>query len=279
MDLAVKNRQPNYYKQVTNIFLHSSLSHAYLVETNNNDKNVVRDYILFLVKKIYEGTYNEKVTLPLEKILHLVEKNEFPDYVEIEPVNNQIKKEQLLNIKELFANKSVYGTKQVYVIYSASKMNASAANTILKFLEEPSADIIAILVTNNQYNVLDTIRSRCQIISLQFESNLQVSFSEEMLAFFDDIAKRKETDLLLNFNIYIKGIFKDKEKAVESVKNALLYYTNLLNISSNSKLEKENNLEELVLIIAVFEESLNKLNYNVNMKLWIDQLLLSLMEV
>ena len=279
MDLAVKNRQPNYYKQVTNIFLHSSLSHAYLVETNNNDKNVVRDYILFLVKKIYEGTYNEKVTLPLEKILHLVEKNEFPDYVEIEPVNNQIKKEQLLNIKELFANKSVYGTKQVYVIYSASKMNASAANTILKFLEEPSADIIAILVTNNQYNVLDTIRSRCQIISLQFESNLQVSFSEEMLAFFDDIAKRKETHLLLNFNIYIKGIFKDKEKAVESVKNALLYYTNLLNISSNSKLEKENNLEELVLIIAVFEESLNKLNYNVNMKLWIDQLLLSLMEV
>ena len=75
MDLAVKNRQPNYYKQVTNIFLHSSLSHAYLVETNNNDKNVVRDYILFLVKKIYEGTYNEKVNLPLEKILHLLEKN------------------------------------------------------------------------------------------------------------------------------------------------------------------------------------------------------------
>ena len=279
MDLAVKNRQPNYYKQVTNIFLHNSLSHAYLVETNNNDKNVVRNYILFLVKKIYEGTYDEKVTLPLEKILYLVEKNEYPDYVEIEPVNNQIKKEQLLNIKELFANKSVYGTKQVYVVYSTSKMNASAANTILKFLEEPNEDIIAILVTNNQYNVLDTIRSRCQIISLRFESNLQVAFSEDMLAFFDDIAKRKENDLLLNFNIYIKEIFKDKERTVESVKKALLYYTNLLNISSNSKLKKENSLEELVSIIAVFEESLNKLNYNVNMKLWIDQLLLSLMEV
>ena len=146
-------------------------------------------------------------------------------------------------------------------------------------MEEPNEDIIAILVTNNQYNVLDTIRSRCQIISLRFESNLQVAFSEDMLAFFDDIAKRKENDLLLNFNIYIKEIFKDKERTVESVKKALLYYTNLLNISSNSKLKKENSLEELVSIIAVFEESLNKLNYNVNMKLWIDQLLLSLMEV
>ena len=279
MDLAVESKQPNFYKQVMNIFLHERLSHAYLIETNNNDVNVVKDYILFLVNKIYDYTYDEGVTLSKEKLAHLVENRDYPDYMEIEPINNQIKKEQLLEVKERFANKSVYGTKQIYVVFDASKMNVSAANTILKFLEEPNQEIIAILVANNQYNVLDTIRSRCQVISLQYESAFDGKFKEEVVSFFADIEKRKSNDLLLNFNLYLKGIFKYKAQAIETVKSCLLYYTNLLNETVNDEKKLDVYLEELVSLIAVFEDGLKKLNYNVNMKLWIDDLLLSIMEV
>ena len=45
-------------------------------------------------------------------------------------------------------------------------MNSAAANSILKFLEEPQDNIIAILLTTNIDKVMPTIKSRCQIISL-----------------------------------------------------------------------------------------------------------------
>ena len=49
----------------------------------------------------------------------------------------------------------------------ADKLNMSSANTILKFLEEPEDDIVAILVANNRYAVIETILSRCQVLSLK----------------------------------------------------------------------------------------------------------------
>ena len=39
-----------------------------------------------------------------------------------------------------------------YIIKNAERLNPSSANTILKFLEEPEDNIIAILLTNNRYN-------------------------------------------------------------------------------------------------------------------------------
>ena len=45
-------------------------------------------------------------------------------------------------------------------------MRVEAANSILKFLEEPNDDIIAFLITNSFDNVMTTIVSRCQIIKL-----------------------------------------------------------------------------------------------------------------
>ena len=41
----------------------------------------------------------------------------------------------------------------------------------------------------------------------------------------------------------------------------------------------KNNHKEIVLVVSILADALNKLKYNVNMKLWIDNLLISLMEV
>ena len=59
----------------------------------------------------------------------------------------------------------------LFIIYNAEKLNTSSANTILKFLEEPEENIIAVLTTDNRYQVLDTILSRCQ--NLVFAPNLK----------------------------------------------------------------------------------------------------------
>ncbi len=274
MNLDVESLQPKFYNQITKALNKGFLSHAYLVETNNNSIDVVKKYILFLVQKIYEDSYkNSDVTIPLDKLFHLIENKEFPDYIEINPVNNQIKKEQLLFVREEFSSKSLYNTRKVYVVYECEKMNISASNTILKFLEEPSEGVVAIFVTSNQYNVLDTIRSRCQIMSLKYEENDEIAFSDDVLSFINDINKRKDSDLLLNFNYYNNNFFKDKVTAIAFIKDLLSYYEIMLNKNDN------NNLEEIVLIVSVLDDALNKLKYNVNMKLWIDNLLISLMEV
>ena len=44
-------------------------------------------------------------------------------------------------------------------------MNAAAANTLLKFLEEPEGEVTAILLTDSYQSILPTIQSRCQRIS------------------------------------------------------------------------------------------------------------------
>src|SRR5699024_10155784 len=60
----------------------------------------------------------------------------------------------------------VESNQKVYLISHADLMTTNAANRLLKFLEEPSQKTRAILMTENSQSILDTIKSRCQIISL-----------------------------------------------------------------------------------------------------------------
>ncbi|MDK7340981.1 hypothetical protein QP500_11065, partial [Pauljensenia sp. UMB0018B] len=43
-------------------------------------------------------------------------------------------------------------------------MTPQAANSLLKFLEEPHQDVYIFLLTNNREAILPTVQSRCQVI-------------------------------------------------------------------------------------------------------------------
>ena len=275
MELDVIEKQPRFYKQIKEALNKGFLSHSYLIESVNLRDGQVNKYIRFFVKTIYDNFYDDNISISKEKIFHLVDNLEFPDYIEIRPVNNVIKKEQLLRVRDDFSNKSLYNTKKIYTVYNADKMNVNSSNTILKFLEEPNDDVIAIFVTNNQYNVLDTIRSRCQIISLQYE-DVPHQYSEDLIKFFEDIKSRKNNNLLLNFNSYNNNLFKDKNMAVSTMTDALSYYKEMLNKNIDSDFSS---IKDTMMIVSILEEELKKLKYNVNIKLWLDNLLLSIMEV
>ena len=88
----------------------------------------------------------------------------------IKPVNNVIKKEEILSLKEKFKTKSIEGKNQVYIINNVDTLNSSAANSLLKFLEEPDdTNTIAIFTTTNINSVISTIVSRCQVVRLNNE--------------------------------------------------------------------------------------------------------------
>lgn len=63
----------------------------------------------------------------------------------------------------------VFGTAQhgrkVVLLLGAEHMNASAANALLKSLEEPPGGNVLLLVTERPDRLLPTIRSRCQVLT------------------------------------------------------------------------------------------------------------------
>ena len=80
----------------------------------------------------------------------------------------QLEKEfTLSNIEE--------GTR-VFIINDIDKATAAAANSLLKFLEEMNDGCYGILLTENLSNVLNTIKSRSQIVS--FEKSKQTAVRE-----------------------------------------------------------------------------------------------------
>jgi DNA polymerase-3 subunit delta' len=60
--------------------------------------------------------------------------------------------------------KSYEGGFKVMVIWMAEKMNIAAANKLLKLIEEPPEKTVFILISENEEQIISTIRSRCQVL-------------------------------------------------------------------------------------------------------------------
>ena len=58
-----------------------------------------------------------------------------------------------------------FGGRKVYLVLEAQKMTAQAQNALLKTLEEPPANVVIILVCDDADHLLETVRSRCRVIS------------------------------------------------------------------------------------------------------------------
>lgn len=65
-----------------------------------------------------------------------------------------------------FLSLSAYGAGyKVVIIGNAHLMNKSATNALLKILEEPSNNTVMILLAADLSKILETIRSRCQVVT------------------------------------------------------------------------------------------------------------------
>jgi DNA polymerase-3 subunit delta' len=108
-----------------------------------------------------------------------IEAGRFPDVLGIAPEKEVIKIEQMRFIKQMAYLKPFSGTKRVFIVEQAEKMNEESANSLLKVLEEPPSFTHVILVTSNPFLILPTIRSRCQVLGF---SNIGREEIERILA-------------------------------------------------------------------------------------------------
>ena len=78
----------------------------------------------------------------------------------------EITVDQLRALGQRLSLASQFGGWQIALIDPADAMNASAANALLKTLEEPSASTVIALVADDPSRLPPTIRSRCQKIDV-----------------------------------------------------------------------------------------------------------------
>lgn len=103
-----------------------------------------------------------------------LEENVHPRLFKIEPTksdissaNATIKKEQMEQLEKEFMLSNIEEGTRVFIINDIDKATAASANSLLKFLEEMKEGCYGILLTENLSNVLNTIKSRSQIVTFE----------------------------------------------------------------------------------------------------------------
>ena len=89
------------------------------------------------------------------------------DWYTVLGVNNKqglIRVEDAGDILKTLSLKSYEGGYKIMIIWMADKMNTEASNKLLKLLEEPPEKTIFILITEQEEDLIQTIRSRCQVL-------------------------------------------------------------------------------------------------------------------
>ena len=173
---------------------------------------------------------------------------------------------------------SLLNSKRIYIIKEAEKLNVSSANTMLKFLEEPEDNIIAFLVTDNRYHVIDTLLSRCQILTLK-ENKIRYVEDDNLLDLLECVFKPQ--NFFIKYNYFLQNIVVDKNVAKDmflEVQDIIITFLNNKYCDNNTIsddvyriLSKEND-KCLLRAISTIEECVALLEYNVNYKLWLDSL-------
>ena len=82
----------------------------------------------------------------------------------VENKQGQIGVEESQEIVKALSLKAFEGGYKVMIMWMAEKMNIAASNKLLKLLEEPPNKTLFILIAEDEGQLLQTIRSRCQVI-------------------------------------------------------------------------------------------------------------------
>ena len=261
----LENKQPQVYQMLRNSIQKNRVAHAYLFQGERATGK--KDAAILLAKSIFceEANAGELACNACTNCRRISSGNH-PDVHMIEPDGLSIKKEQIQMLQEEFSKKGVESNKKIYILADAEKMTVQAANSLLKFLEEPHAETTAILLTEQPQKILPTIQSRCQEISFQplstsdiisklqeqgvdlqrasIISHITSRYEEAVEISLDDWfaqAERKVLELYEALNqdymsglIYLQenwfGHFKDKEQTDRGLDLLLLIYKDLLYI-------------------------------------------------
>ncbi len=173
-------------------------------------------------------------------------------------------------------------------------MNKESANTMLKFLEEPSGNVIGFFITNHKENILPTIASRTQHIEVNFENTNyeKYNISEEAYTNLFEMLKEylykvevERKQLILYNREYLSYLDKESIKVVLQI-ILDIYNQELTNRIQKSSLKQPTatsfsflnklSIPNLKKKINILIELLKEISYNVNSELLLDRLVIEM---
>jgi len=199
--ITVKNRLITM-EMIDQIIKSGNISHAYLFcGPKGSDRT---EAALYFVKSLLCGQGISGGCDSCSECTRINHGNH-PSFITIQPDGTTIKIAQVKELQRRFAYKSVDGNYQIYLIEDADTLSLEAANSLLKFLEEPIGSTVGILLAEQPEQLVSTIVSRCQIIRFRSINANNV---------FDAIVKQGVNEQQAGF---LSKIWHDSDKIVELV--------------------------------------------------------------
>lgn len=288
-----KDKQLLAYSLFTKDIENNCVTHAYLIDENNYVDSF--KMVLSFVKAILcENKYLSNGKCNECSLCKRIDDGNYPEVKIISADGMYIKKQQIIELQQEFSRSAVEGKKRIYIIRDCEKMRSEAANSMLKFLEEPEDDIVAILMTNNINNVLSTIISRCKVIKLNNVLNNESTVDSVLENLVIDFVYSLETKSVDTF-INVKDIWfsvigaKDREKMVLVFDMIIDIYYDILKIFVDnrnikyskwldklSEIVKLNKLDDVLKKINILVEAKDSIKFNVNSNLLVDSIIINI---
>ncbi|GEK29020.1 DNA polymerase III subunit delta' [Furfurilactobacillus siliginis] len=160
-----EHRQPVLVQHFQNVIENNELAHAYLFTGATGSGK--EELAMWIAMRLFCRNVQDGQPCGVCDECTRIAAHEHPDVLIVEPDGNSIKVDQVRFLKAEFTKSGVEGNQKIFIIAGAETMTASAANSLLKFLEEPSGSINAFLLASNPNLLLPTVISRTQEVEMQ----------------------------------------------------------------------------------------------------------------
>ena len=293
-----KQTQLISYKILKNSINNQKISHAYLIETNGN-KDAFNFALSFAKALLCPYLYTNCTRCNNCNQCKIIDDNNFIELEIIETEDMWITKDKINKLQSDFNFKPVIGKKKIYIIKEAEKIKENLANSLLKFIEEPEEGIIAILITENKNKIINTILSRCQLISLNKNDNKNLKIDEmydldkvNSTINFINYLEKNGLETLLNTIELFHNYYIDRKDYEVAFNIILLYYKDVLNylldsdiilfedyIDKIKEISLKNDIDGVLKKIEVVINLKKYIKNNVNLNLIVDKLIISIEKV
>ena len=154
------------FQHVLALYRAENLAHAWLLEGPAGGGK--RQFARFLAASLLCEDLSETGPCKRCHACHLIAAGSHPDLRDITPQEKSrvIRIEQIRDAVSFMHKTSNQGRFRIVILHPAESMNISAANALLKTLEEPPNGVILLLVSDQPGLVLPTVRSRSRRLTL-----------------------------------------------------------------------------------------------------------------
>lgn len=221
--MELEHLQPQLFKEFNQILKSDRMNHAYLFSGDFASF----DFALYLAKSRFCENLQDGLPCGECRECQLIAENEFSDVKIVKPSGQVIKTDTIRELMRDFSRSGFEGKSQVFIIQDCEKMHVNAANSLLKFIEEPQSSSYMILLTSDENKVLATIKSRTQIFHFPKNKPLLIEQAEkagvlktqaEILAelaktpkHLDELMQDKKIlDVIQTCECFVTVLFKEK---------------------------------------------------------------------